>query len=136
MTDPKQHLTNEHVALLQTTIHKLIEYPRLVDELTVTEVINLSTFSRRMHYSIPFPFLKRCSFTAESQLLVHPKGARVMDSRSSIGVYDKSAPHGTTMHPLWGCDKGAKPHCLPLYHRFQEFGSKYNLKQFIQCVNY
>ena len=34
--------------------------------------------------------------TAESQLLVHPKGARVMDSRSSIGVYDKSAPHGAT----------------------------------------
>ena len=49
--------------------------------------------------------------TAESQLLVHPKGARVMDSRSSIGgkgfcslftgfacekgMYDKSAPHGT-----------------------------------------
>ena len=104
MTNHKHHLTNEHVALLQTTIHKLIEYPRLVDELTVTEVINLSTFSRRMHYSIPFPFLKRCSLT--------------------------------TMHPLWGCDKGAKPHCLPLYHRFQEFGSKYNLKQFIQCVNY
>ena len=39
--------------------------------------------------------------TAESQLLVHPllsgteREVRVMDSRSSIGVYDKSAPHGT-----------------------------------------
>ena len=32
--------------------------------------------------------------TAESQLLVHPKGGGVMDSRSSIGMYDKSAPHG------------------------------------------
>jgi hypothetical protein len=104
MTDHKQHLTNEHVALLQTTIHKLIKYPRLVDELTVAEVINLSTFSRRIHYSIPFPFLQGCSFT--------------------------------TMHPMWGCDKSSKPHCLPLYHRFQELGSKYNLKQFIQCVNY
>ena len=53
----------------------------------------------------------QCNATAESQLLVHPKGARVMDSRSSIGgkgfcslftgeacekgMYDKSAPHGT-----------------------------------------
>ena len=35
------------------------------------------------------------SYTAESQLLVHPKGVRVMDSRSSIGVYDISAPHGS-----------------------------------------
>ena len=39
--------------------------------------------------------------TAESQLLVHSllsvpeREVRVMDSRSSIGVYDKSAPHGT-----------------------------------------
>jgi hypothetical protein len=33
--------------------------------------------------------------TAESQLIVHPEGVRLMDSRSSIGVYDKSAPHGT-----------------------------------------
>jgi inosine/xanthosine triphosphate pyrophosphatase family protein len=32
--------------------------------------------------------------TAESQLLVHPEGVRLMDSRSSVGVYDKSAPHG------------------------------------------
>ena len=42
--------------------------------------------------------------TAESQLLVHPKGARVMDSRSSIGVYDKSAPHGKDV-------KGAIEYC-------------------------
>jgi short-subunit dehydrogenase len=34
------------------------------------------------------------SSTAESQLLVHPEGVRLMDSRSSVGVYDKSAPHG------------------------------------------
>jgi hypothetical protein len=26
---------------------------------------------------------------AESQLIVHPEGVRLMDSRSSIGVYDK-----------------------------------------------
>ena len=32
--------------------------------------------------------------TAESQLIVHPEGVRLMDSRSSVGVYDKSAPHG------------------------------------------
>jgi hypothetical protein len=35
----------------------------------------------------------------ESQLLVHPKGVGVMDSRSSVGVYDKSAPHGTVKIP-------------------------------------
>lgn len=33
--------------------------------------------------------------TAESQLIAHPKGMRLMDSHSSIGVYDKSSPHGT-----------------------------------------
>jgi histone acetyltransferase (RNA polymerase elongator complex component) len=32
--------------------------------------------------------------TGKSQLLVHPEGVRLMDFRSSIGVYDKSAPHG------------------------------------------
>lgn len=32
--------------------------------------------------------------SAESQLLVQPKGMHVMDSRSSIGVYDKSTHHG------------------------------------------
>jgi hypothetical protein len=41
------------------------------------------------------------SGTAESQLLVHSllsgteREVRLMDSRSSVGVYDKSAPHGT-----------------------------------------
>jgi 5'-3' exonuclease len=32
--------------------------------------------------------------TAKSQLIVHPEGVRLGDFRSSIGVYDKSAPHG------------------------------------------
>jgi hypothetical protein len=41
------------------------------------------------------PNQKFSPYTAESQLLVPPRGVRVMDSRSSIGVYDKSAPHGT-----------------------------------------
>ena len=96
-----QKLTTEHVTLLQKTMFRLIEYPKLVDYLTVKEVWNLSTFSRQMYYSIPFPFLYN-SFT--------------------------------TMHPVWECPSNHKSHCLPLYHKFQEFGSKYNLKQFIQCV--
>ena len=35
--------------------------------------------------------------TVKSQLLVHPEGVRLMDFRSSIGVYDKSTPHGTVV---------------------------------------
>jgi hypothetical protein len=38
---------------------------------------------------------KNPNYTTESQLLVHPFGVRVMDSRSSVGMYDKSALHGT-----------------------------------------
>jgi hypothetical protein len=37
--------------------------------------------------------------TDKSQLLVHPEGVRLMDFRSSIGVYDKSTPHGTFTFP-------------------------------------
>ena len=45
--------------------------------------------------------------TGKSQLLIQgdclqspPEGVRLMDFRSSIGVYDKSAPHGTRRAPL------------------------------------
>ena len=97
-----QKLTNEHVTLLQNTMFRLIQHPKLVDHLTVNEVLNLSTFSRQIYYAIPFPFLSR---------------------------------HTGMGHPIWSTyDDWQKPHCLPLYHKFQEFGSKYNLKQFIQCV--
>ena len=95
-----QKITNEHVTLLQNTMFRLIKHPKLVDHLTVNEVLNLSTFSRQMDYSIPFPFL-----------------------------------HKGMGHPIWSTyNDWTTPHCLPLYHKFQEFGSKYNLKQFIQCV--
>lgn len=98
-----QKLTNEHVTLLQNTMFKLIENPILVDHLTVNEVLNLSTFSRKMPYHLPFPFLSRND--------------------------------GRMGHPIWRTyyDRTTQ-HCLPLYHKFQELGSKYNLKQFIQCV--
>jgi hypothetical protein len=38
--------------------------------------------------------------TVKSQLLVHPEGVRLMDFRSSIGVYDKSTPHGTALNTI------------------------------------
>ena len=41
------------------------------------------------------PLQRSKNSTTESQLLVHLKGAQVMASRSSIGVNDKSAPHGS-----------------------------------------
>jgi hypothetical protein len=44
--------------------------------------------------------------TAESQLLVHPEGVRLMDSRSSVGVYDKSAPHGMDTKKATNIKKG------------------------------
>ena len=95
-----QKFTTEHVTLLQNTMFRLIQHPKLVYHLTVSEVLNLSTFSRQMHYAISFPFL-----------------------------------HKGMGHPVWLTPNYTqKSHCLPLYHKFQEFGSKYNLKQFIQCV--
>lgn len=96
-------LTKEHVTLLQNTMFRLIEHPKLVDHLTVNEVLNLSTFSRKMSYHYPFPFL--------------------MSHTGKMG------------HLVWETPiDWTTPHCLPLYHKFQEFGSKYNLKRFIQCV--
>lgn len=82
MTEPNPTVTNEHVELLQNVFKLLKKSPQLINELSSTEILNLSNFSRLFTYHlVPIE------------------------------------------HKL----------CIPLYHRFQELGSKYNLKRFIVC---